>query len=67
MLHEKDGFDRRFPMSIQESINKLLIERVRVDFWPVTLPPIGFMSAVMKPDTTKLTRVGEDKRAFALE
>ena len=26
ILHEKDGFDRRFPMSIQELVEKLPIE-----------------------------------------
>jgi hypothetical protein len=67
VLHQQNGFDWRFPMSIQELIDEFLFERARIDFRNIAFPPIGFVSAVMKPDTTKLAGICKDKRAFALK
>jgi hypothetical protein len=67
VLHQQNGFDWRFPMSIQELIDEFLVERARIDFRNIAFPPIGFVSAVMKPDTTKLAGIGENQSAFALK
>jgi hypothetical protein len=66
-LHQKDGFEWRFPMSIQELVDKFLVELAGNNFGSAAFPPIRFMGAVMKTDATKLARVGEHKRAFALK
>jgi hypothetical protein len=66
-LHEQDGFDWRFPMSIQELVKKFLIEFARNDFRSVTFPPIRFISAVVETDAAELARVGENQCAFALK
>ena len=66
MLHEQNGFDRRFSMSIQKSIEEVQVELVRVDFRSVAFPPVRLVSAMMKTDAPELARVGENKRAFAL-
>jgi hypothetical protein len=66
-LHEQNRFDRRFPVSTQESIDKFLIECARVNFGRIALPPIRFIGTVMKPNAAELARVGEDKRAFRLK
>ena len=66
MLHEQNGFDRRFPMSIQELAQESLIEFARLDFGRIAFPPIRFVGAVMEPNATELARVGEEEHAIAL-
>src|SRR6202795_1702465 len=66
VLHEQDAFDRRFPMSIHEVVDEFLVELPWGDFRRRTFPPIRFLIAVMKPNTAKLARVGENKRAVTL-
>jgi hypothetical protein len=65
-LQKQNGLDRRFAMSIQELIDKLLIELRRGDLRRPPFPPIRSFSAMMKPDATELPRISEDKRAFGL-
>jgi len=67
MLHQERSFDPRFPMSIQESIKKFLIELARIDFWCVGFPPIWFIGAVVESNAAELARVGKDKCALSLK
>jgi len=53
-------------MSLQKLIEKFLIECPGVDLGNTAPPPIGFGLVVLKTDTAKLPRVGEDERAFSL-
>ena len=53
-------------MSPQKLIEKFLIECPGVDLGNATHPPIGLSLVVLKTDTAKLARIGEDERAFSL-
>ena len=53
-------------MSIQELVEKFLVELARNDFGSVLFPPRRFISFMMKADVTKLARIGEDERALLL-
>ena len=53
-------------MSIQKSVEELAIEIARHDFGSIAPPPVGFVGAVMKSDTSELTRIGKDERAITL-
>ena len=67
MLHQQDGFDRCFPMSLQELVDKFLVKLPGNDFGSVAFPPIGFIRAMMQTDPAELARIGENKRAVALK
>jgi hypothetical protein len=67
VLHEQDGFDRRFPMSIQKLIDEFLIELARNNFGSAALPPIGFVRPMIKADPAELARVGKNERTSALK
>ena len=54
-------------MSIQELVDKCLVELARNDFGSVAFPPNGFVRPMIKPHPTELARVGENKRASALK
>src|SRR6266480_1831583 len=54
-------------MSVQELVDKFLVELARNDFGSAALPPIGFVRPMIKADPAELARVGENKRAFALK
>src|SRR6266581_2805734 len=54
-------------MSVQELVDKFLVELARNDFGSAALPPIGFVRPMIKADPAELARVGEDERAFALK
>jgi len=54
-------------MSVQELVDKCLVELARNDFGGAALPPIGFVRAMIKPDPAELARVGENKCASTLK
>src|SRR6266403_1823370 len=54
-------------MSVQELVDKFLVELAGNDFGSAALPPIGFVRSMIKADPAELARVGEDERAFALK
>lgn len=53
-------------MSIQELIEELPVELTRKNLGNIERPPLRIATAVMKADTAKLSRVGEDERPAAL-
>jgi hypothetical protein len=66
VLHEDDGFNRCLAMSIQELIDEFLVELSRSNFGNIARPPAGRLLSLMEAHATKLTRIGENQRAFAL-
>src|SRR5207244_10669208 len=66
VLHEQNGFDRRFTVSMQKLRDEFKIEVWRSDFGNIAPPPIRFTRPMMKAHPTKLSRVGEDQRTFTL-
>ena len=54
-LHKQDGFDRRFAMSIQESLDELSVELLRNDFGNITRPPVRRRRSMMEADAAELT------------
>jgi hypothetical protein len=53
-------------MSIQELMDKFLVECGRIDFGNA-LPPIRLCVAVIKTNAAKLTRIREHQRALPLK
>ena len=66
VLHEQDGFDRCFRVSIQELIDEPPVKFRGADLGNVTPPPSGLILPLVKADATKLSGIGKDQRAYVL-
>ncbi len=61
ILHQHDGLDRRARVTIEERVQKLLIEFVGGDIGSSRAPPIRLGLAMMKAHSPKETRIAENK------
>src|SRR5947207_10175562 len=66
VLHEQDGFDRCFEVSIQELIEEPPVKFPGTDLGNITPPPSRLILSLVKADATKLSGVGQDQRACLL-